>query len=248
MFRMLIMTVAICLIGRSSVEAKDYNASLFGIKSDGVTLNTGSIQYAVDFISAQGGGRLMFYVGRYLTGTINLKSNVTIHLEEGAVLVGIPAIYNYFYNGDFVAVLFGEKLNNVSITGKGVIMGNGRALQTERTEQMKNGYIQNSNGTVAPGLIQLRDCENVTLSGIILRNSLGDAIRLEKNTDVKVERITVENAGLPGAALQLNENNGLLVADSYFHTSGKEIIYAGKNQSVRIENTKNNTGKKLRNS
>lgn len=50
---------------------------MFGIKSDGVTLNTRSIQRAVDYISEQGGGRLIFYVGRYLTGSIELKSNVT---------------------------------------------------------------------------------------------------------------------------------------------------------------------------
>ncbi len=70
------------------ISAKDYNASLFGIKSNGTTLNTTSIQKGIDFIHENGGGRLVFYVGRYLTGTIYLKSNVTIQLEEGAILVG----------------------------------------------------------------------------------------------------------------------------------------------------------------
>jgi len=63
-------------------SAKDYPASLFGIYSDGVTLNTKSIQFAIDYIHDQGGGRLVFDVGRYLTGTIHLKSNVGIHLLE----------------------------------------------------------------------------------------------------------------------------------------------------------------------
>jgi polygalacturonase len=65
-------------------SAKDYPASLFGINSDGVTLNTRSIQFGIDYIHQQGGGRLLFDVGRYLTGSIHLKSNVTIHLLEGA--------------------------------------------------------------------------------------------------------------------------------------------------------------------
>ncbi|PZP45359.1 MAG: endopygalactorunase, partial [Pseudopedobacter saltans] len=75
--------------------AKDYNASLFSIYADGQTNNTKSIQKAIDFIHENGGGRLVFYVGRYLTGTIFLKSNVTIKLEEGAVLVGASSLYDY---------------------------------------------------------------------------------------------------------------------------------------------------------
>ncbi|MCQ5300121.1 glycoside hydrolase family 28 protein, partial [Blautia wexlerae] len=58
-------------------------------------MNTRSIQKAIDFISESGGGRLVFTVGRYLTGSIHLKSNVTIHLGEGAVLVGSTNPYDY---------------------------------------------------------------------------------------------------------------------------------------------------------
>ena len=64
------------LIGAvAPVWAKDYQMTMFGIKSDGTTMNTRSIQKAIDFISENGGGRLMFSVGRYLTGSIHLKSN-----------------------------------------------------------------------------------------------------------------------------------------------------------------------------
>ena len=59
---------------------KDYPASLFGIYSDGVTLNTRSIQFGIDYIHEHGGGRLVFDVGRFLSGSIHLKSNVTLHL------------------------------------------------------------------------------------------------------------------------------------------------------------------------
>src|SRR6476620_6660284 len=76
-------------------EGKDYPASQFGIYSDGVTLNTKSIQFAIDYIQQQGGGRLVFDVGRYLTGTIHLKTNVTIHLLEGAVLLGALNPFDY---------------------------------------------------------------------------------------------------------------------------------------------------------
>ena len=72
-----------------------YNASKFGIRSDGVTMNTRSIQYAIDWIAEEGGGTLRFWVGRYLTGSIHMKSNVTIELVEGAVLVGSTNPFDY---------------------------------------------------------------------------------------------------------------------------------------------------------
>src|ERR1700751_6156205 len=75
--------------------AKDYPASLFGIYSDGVTLNTRSIQFAIDYIHKEGGGRLVFDVGRFRTGSIHLKSNVTLHLLEGAVIVGSLNPFDY---------------------------------------------------------------------------------------------------------------------------------------------------------
>ena len=72
-----------------------YKASRFGCKSDGVTLNTSSIQRALDYIANQGGGTLVFEVGRYLTGSLHLPPNVNIQLNEGAILVGSPNPYDY---------------------------------------------------------------------------------------------------------------------------------------------------------
>src|SRR5258705_8846773 len=106
-------------------EAKDYPASLFGIYSDGVTLNTRSIQFAIDYIHQQGGGRLVFDVGRFLTGSIHLRSDVGLHLKEGAVLLGSLNPMDYDKNG-LTALLLCSEQENISITGKGVIDGQGR--------------------------------------------------------------------------------------------------------------------------
>src|SRR3977135_2410998 len=106
--------------------AKDYPVSLFGIYSDGVTLNTRSIQFAIDYINQQGGGRLVFDVGRFLTGSIHLKSNVTLHLMEGAVLLGVLNPLEYERDG-FTALILAHDQQNIAITGKGVIDGQGRS-------------------------------------------------------------------------------------------------------------------------
>src|SRR5205809_7901302 len=99
--------VTLLLFPCLSISAKDYPASLFGISSDGVTLNTRSIQFAIDYIHQQGGGRLIFDVGRFLTGSIHLKSDVTLHLLEGAVLLGVLNPFDYDRNG-FTALILSD--------------------------------------------------------------------------------------------------------------------------------------------
>ena len=110
------------LVFVAGLSAKDYQVAMFGIKSDGVTLNTRSIQRAVDYISEQGGGRLIFYVGRYLTGSIELKSNVTIRIEEGAVLVAVPSVYDFKGVGGCNAIIYADKQKNIGIGGKALSM------------------------------------------------------------------------------------------------------------------------------
>src|SRR5438045_4376272 len=107
--------------------AKDYPVSLFGIYSDGVTLNTRSIQFAIDYINQQGGGRLVFDVGRFLTGSIHLRSNVTLHLKEGAVLLGVLNPLDYDKEG-FTALILAHDQRNIAITGQGGIDGQGRQV------------------------------------------------------------------------------------------------------------------------
>jgi len=67
MRKYLLLVISLTIFISFHVQAEDYKASMFGIKSNGTTMNTNSIQKAIDFIHEKGGGRLVFYVGRYLT-------------------------------------------------------------------------------------------------------------------------------------------------------------------------------------
>ncbi|MCF0173452.1 MAG: glycoside hydrolase, partial [Bacteroidales bacterium] len=67
---------------------KDYLITDFGGVGDGKFLNSRTIQSAIDYISENGGGRLVFPAGDYVSGTFYLKSDVTLHLEEGATILG----------------------------------------------------------------------------------------------------------------------------------------------------------------
>jgi polygalacturonase len=122
-------------------SAKDYPASLFGIRGDGVTLNTRSIQFAIDYVAGNGGGRLVFDVGRYLTGSIHLKSGVTIVLQEGAVIVG--SLNPFDYDKKLVtALIFAYDQHDIAIEGKGVIDGQGRQLAYNVADAYHKGLIK----------------------------------------------------------------------------------------------------------
>ena len=116
---LLCLTLLMALHALAQDPKPTYNASKFGIRSDGVTMNTRSIQFAIDWIAEQGGGTLRFWVGRYLTGSIHMKSNVTIELMEGAVLVGStnPFDYDRLVAANDHALILAEGVDNIRLIG-----------------------------------------------------------------------------------------------------------------------------------
>src|SRR5690606_26126311 len=105
---------------------KDINIVEFGAKPDGHTDNTVTIQNAIDQCSSAGGGVVSFPPGTYMSGSIFVKSNVTIHLHKFAILHGIASDEAYpketYLRKAFIHIY---EAFNVSITGEGTIDGNG---------------------------------------------------------------------------------------------------------------------------
>lgn len=193
-----IILMLITLLQFGVAFGKDYKASFFHIKSDGTTMNTRSIQFAIDYISKNGGGRLVFYVGRYLTGSIHLKSNVTIHLEEGAVLLGSTNPFDYDRIGN-TALIHARDLENVGITGKGMIDGQGRALANNSIAYANDGLIEDilkydrTRESIRPMVIYWVGCTNVTIKDIILQNSACWLQTYERCKNMVIDHITVKN-------------------------------------------------------
>ena len=74
----------------NAISIRDY-----GAKGDGVTLDTGAIQAAIDACTAVGGGTVYLPPGEYLSGTITLKDNVTLHVGPNARLLGSKSLADY---------------------------------------------------------------------------------------------------------------------------------------------------------
>ena len=167
--RTMLCACALALLPLTAM-AKDYQAVAFGAKSDGITLNTRSIQQAIDYIAAQGGGRLIFYVGRYLTGSVELKSNVTLVVQEGAVLGASPSVYDQ-KGAPRRALVYANGQQNIAITGKGILDGNAQALMADQATQAQRGFLAAAEADKAPALIAFTDCTGVQVSGLMLQHA-----------------------------------------------------------------------------
>jgi len=120
----------------------DYLVTSFGASPDAVpSVNANAIQQALDAANEAGGGRVTVPAGLYRTGTIRLRSHVEFHLEQGAVLLASedPADYNkpdeYPENGPCAAeqwtaehLIIANRVEDVSLTGPGIIDGNSEAF------------------------------------------------------------------------------------------------------------------------
>jgi len=200
-------TLALCLgIGMGVVNAADgqvqdgglvLKASMFGIRSDGITMNTNSIQKAIDYLHEKGGGTLEIYVGRYLTGPLELKSNVKIHLHEGAVLVSSKNPYDYIMQGKN-ALIGAVDAENIAIYGKGVLEGGGRELVYNIIDQVHSGILSDKLNSDRPGgrprILKFLRCKNLHIDGITLARPSGFNQEYIQCEDVVIENETVHGA------------------------------------------------------
>lgn len=244
-----LILVALMTLAAANVAAKDYQMTLFGIKSDGTTMNTRSIQKAIDYIAQQGGGRLVFTVGRYLTGSIHMRSNVTLHLSEGAILVGSTNPYDYDMElNAWYGLVLANKQDNIAITGKGVIEGQGRALANNFLAQACNGIINDplKLGRVAnrPKLIYFRECNNVTVKDITLQNPAFWTQTYDQCTNLVIDGITVHSrAYWNNDGMDIVDCNGALIQNCYVDATDDAICLKSHDakslcQNITVRNNK----------
>lgn len=227
-----ILHLFVLIIFSTTLFAKDYNASLFGIESNGTTLNTRSLQKAIDYINENGGGRLMFYVGRYLTGTIYMKSNVTIHLEEGAILVGSTNPFDYDRNGYWTSLIFAFDQENIAITGKGVIDGQGYKVANNVLSMIHRGIIKDPSDLkydrpregIRPQNIYFKGCKNVHIQGILLKDPASWNQQYDQCKNLVVEDISVDSKSYwNNDGVDIVDCDSVVVRNCYFDAADDGI-------------------------
>jgi len=176
-------------------EAKDVNILDFGAVPDGKTMSTDFIQKAIDYCAATGGGTVTVPNGTYLTNTIYLKSNIDFHLQKNAVILGSTLVKEF---GN--AVVEGDNIENSSVTGEGVI--NGQGFMEYYPETGKRHYD-----------LFLYMCRNIKVTNITLINSPSWTFRILECNGVIVQGIRINSYA--------NVNNDGIDID------GKNVVITG---------------------
>jgi len=148
----------------------------FGAKGDSTTLDTATLQAAIDACAQAGGGFVFFPKGTYLSGSLILKNNVTLYLAPEATLLGSPDGADYPAHPyiardrdtggyEVEALIYAEGASNIGIEGPGIIDGNGKTFPKRK--------VTNPEVSVGkrPRLLYWRNCHNVRIRDVTLRNS-----------------------------------------------------------------------------
>ena len=168
------MMVSLCSGASLVCNVRDY-----GAKGDGLSLDHEAINKAIAAAAAAGGGQVVVPTGTYLCGSIRLDSNIDLHLMAGAKILAAPAElkaydesevfgapeyqdggHTYFHN----SLIWADGKQNVSITGQGMIDGEG--LTKRDTEQA--GNVQGGSIGTGDKAIALKRCKNILIRDITI--------------------------------------------------------------------------------
>ncbi|MGA7159347.1 MAG: glycoside hydrolase family 28 protein [Acidobacteriaceae bacterium] len=150
------------------------NVHTYGAKANGTTNDTHAIQSAIDACAHKGGGTVLLTAGTYLSAPIVLKSNINLHLDKGATLLGssdhsdYPSITEFRAPGN-QALVSATNAHNLSITGEGVIDGAGQSWWDE-ARAVKDHGVMGSEHT-RPRLVVFDHCKQILIEGITIQNS-----------------------------------------------------------------------------
>jgi len=190
--------VTLAFAAQSVVDARDLDPRQYGATGDGRTMDTVAIQKAIDVSAAEGGGVVVFKPGTYLSGSIFLKSGVTLQLDEGATLLGSPNRFDY-RKLDFHALILADRQQNIGIRGKGVIDGQGKLLAEQTMRLLAEGKLRDSEPgnrpyasvSERPVIINFNKCRNITVRDISLRESACWVQKYSECSNLLIERIKV---------------------------------------------------------
>ena len=206
--------------------ARIYNIRDFGAKGDGVTLDTAAVQAAIDACNRDHGGTVLVPAGRFVIGTVELKSNITLHIAAQGVLLGSAdgrqyhAVDDIPLSGDStladgnVGLLFATKAENITIEGPGTIDGQGAQFRSPSKDVLPPAGIT---GSHRPYHLLFYQCRNLTVRDIFLLKSAFHSTRVVQCEFVKMEGLHINSR-------VIHNNDGFhFISSRYVHISNCDI-------------------------
>jgi len=186
----------------SDLGARIYNVRDFGAKGDGIALDTAALQVAIDACTRDGGGTVLVPAGTFQIGTVELKSNVTLHIAAGGKLLGSADGKQYHavdaipLSGDTTlvdgnwALLFAVNAKNVTLEGPGTIDGQGFQFHSPvRGTKPPSGL----SGSSRPYHLLAYRCEGLIVRNIDLLDCAYHSLRVIQSKRVHMDGIYIHN-------------------------------------------------------
>ena len=200
------------VVAANPSAAPVFNIRAFGAAGDRQTLDTAAIQRAIDACAAQGGGTVYFPTGGFLSGTIYLKSNVTLHLSAGAVLLGSTRIDDY----PIKHLIYAKDVANIAIEGRGAIDGQGDAFFDPEMKPLPR----------PSPLIELWDSRGIAIDHITVRNAPAWTIHPKNCDDVKIRGVSLLNnlRAINSDGIGLDSSRNVVISDCHIEAGDDCIV------------------------
>ncbi|MCS3795523.1 glycoside hydrolase family 28 protein [Niastella sp. OAS944] len=186
-------------------QKKVLDITKFGAVGDGNTNNTVAIQKAIDSAAAAGGGLVLIPTGKFVTGVINLKSGVELHVSANAFLLGSTKRTDYG-GVRASALIVADKQDHISITGTGTIDGRGREVVADVDRMLKEGTLQDPQWQTVnpwgqkrsaefnrPHLLTFKNCDHVTITGVLFKDAACWVQTYRECTNLTIDSIRVQS-------------------------------------------------------
>ena len=210
-----------------------YDILTFGAKGDGVTDDAVAIQKAIDRCSAEGGGVVLVPRNHvFLSGPVELKSNVELHLEATATLKANPDETIYHLSafgenrGEGMLWLWAKDAENISITGKGTIHGNGIAFMgAELEDSYELKPLADQAFDPRPHVLTLTNVTNLTIRDVTIREGAYWTVHLIGCNEAVIDGINLLNnlKIRNGDGIDLDHSKNVRIANCHI-TSGDDCI------------------------
>ncbi|MDL2354707.1 MAG: glycosyl hydrolase family 28 protein [Pseudomonadota bacterium] len=233
---------AVLLLAAGKGSAADFNAANYGAKGDGVTKNTAAIQGAIDAAGKQG-GTVVLPAGTYLTGSLFVKSGVTLRLDKDVTLLGSRNIDDYPMMPTRIAgieltwpaaLVNVYKQKNAAIVGQGTIDGDGKvfwdAYWSLRKQYEPRGLRWASDYDARrPRLVQVFDSSAVKVGGgLLLRRAGFWTVHVCYSEDVAVDGLTIRNneegRGPSTDGIDIDSSRKVLVANADISVNDDAVV------------------------
>ena len=224
--------------------ASVFNVKQYGAAADGRTKDTAAIQKAIDVCAASGGGLVYLAPGTYLSGTVVLKSNVTLHLESGATLLGSTDLDDY----DPRHLVYARGARNVGIAGRGRIDGQGETFWEPRAplpDAAKPWYERDRfwhKPKARPGrMVCFVQCRDVHIRDVRLENSPGWTVHLLACDSAIVQGVTIRNPlyGPNTDGIDIDACREVTVSGCIISTSDDAIVLKNTNTDGLARQSRN---------